>query len=309
MLSTPRGTAPRPAVVAEIVAELCGQRPARIRRMSDWSTYVYEAYVGGKRLYVRVLPEVGDSLEPEALVHHALLDLGVSVPRALAVVSVDDRVGLSVMVTSAVSGRAWRPRETPDAVLAEAGRQLARMHRLPVDGAGWITRTHGIDAIRGDYRDHADWMERELGPLCVAALASRLLDADLRAGIEGGLARSAAWLAGDPVLVHGDMGPEHVFQSRGRFTGFIDFGEIRGAPPEYDLATFMRFGAPEKMLALLRGYGAFDPAIVDAWIVVQNTTFMGRRVANAREIAPVHLDFMRAAIRHGLDGWTQRICV
>ena len=43
---------------------------------------------------------------------------------------------------------------------------------------------------------------------------------------------ATAWLA------HGDFDCSHIYVADGRYSGIIDFGEIRGANPWYDLAQF-----------------------------------------------------------------------
>ena len=40
-------------------------------------------------------------------------------------------------------------------------------------------------------------------------------------------------------LVHGDFDTSHIFHENGHFTGFIDFGEIRGCHPFFDLGTLL----------------------------------------------------------------------
>jgi aminoglycoside phosphotransferase (APT) family kinase protein len=57
---------------------------------------------------------------------------------------------------------------------------------------------------------------------------------------------------GPAVLAHGDFDPTHVFVARGRYAGVIDFGEIRGAPPLYDVAQWALYAPAEPLLA---GYG------------------------------------------------------
>lgn len=39
-------------------------------------------------------------------------------------------------------------------------------------------------------------------------------------------------------LAHGDFDTTHIYQDNGRYTGIIDFGEIRGADRWYDLGYF-----------------------------------------------------------------------
>ncbi|CAG7644276.1 phosphotransferase [Paenibacillus allorhizosphaerae] len=41
-----------------------------------------------------------------------------------------------------------------------------------------------------------------------------------------------------PRLVHGDFDDDHIFAHHGTYTGIIDFGEIQGSSPLYDLGHF-----------------------------------------------------------------------
>ena len=54
---------------------------------------------------------------------------------------------------------------------------------------------------------------------------------------------------GPAALAHGDFDPTHVYAARGRYSGIIDFGEIRGAPPLYDAAHWALQGPLEPLLA------------------------------------------------------------
>jgi len=50
---------------------------------------------------------------------------------------------------------------------------------------------------------------------------------------------AAGWAAPDAaVLAHGDFDASHIYQEDGAYSGIIDFGEIRGAEPTYDLGQF-----------------------------------------------------------------------
>jgi len=62
----------------------------------------------------------------------------------------------------------------------------------------------------------------------------------------------------EALLQHGDFDVTQIFCAGGRYTGLIDFGEIRGAEPLFDLGHFHlhdRETNPVTLLpALLRGY-------------------------------------------------------
>ncbi len=70
----------------------------------------------------------------------------------------------------------------------------------------------------------------------------------------------AAVLAGDvAVLAHGDFDASHVYTDDGRYTGMIDFGEARGAPPLYDVGHWAVHQAQlgmDVVPALMAGYAA-----------------------------------------------------
>lgn len=73
-----------------------------------------------------------------------------------------------------------------------------------------------------------------------------------------------AWLDSEQEwLAHGDFDVTPVFQEAGRYTGIIDFGEIRGADCWYDLGHFsMHDGEtlPALLLPwLLEGYQEIAP--------------------------------------------------
>ena len=65
---------------------------------------------------------------------------------------------------------------------------------------------------------------------------------------------------GAAVLAHGDFDPTHVFAARGRYTGIIDFGEIRGAPALYDVAHWALQAPVDRLLA---GYAEVTPLPAD----------------------------------------------
>ena len=233
------------------------------RTATGASTYVYRTLTSGGVRYIRLLPE-GTSFAPEVLAHRILLALGVPVPEVLGWEARNQATGLSVMVTEAMPGRSVQ--EEPPAggtgpVLMQAGRQLARLHQVPVAGFGFIDRAHG-DALRGEYPDFSSFWDAHLAA-DLEALDGYPFSARQRADIAAHLARARPLLdTPRAVLAHGDFDISHIFHQNGRLTGFIDLGEIRGCSPLFDLGTFCFADATPGRIAyehLLTGYSQVHP--------------------------------------------------
>lgn len=231
------------------------------------STYVYRVRRAGEIYYLRVLPEEGASFVPEARAHRLLRERGARVPDVVYVQDRDAALERSVMVTTEVAGRHvghCRYRENIRRVIVEAGQDLAIVNSVPVEGFGWIKRDNheagGLVAEHTTHREFAtDGLEDDLTLLTADALSPREV-ATIKDVVERHVALNDighAWLA------HGDFDATHIFQHDGRYTGIIDFGEIRGADPFYDLGHFKLHDGetlPTHVLPyLLEGYQTLRP--------------------------------------------------
>jgi Ser/Thr protein kinase RdoA (MazF antagonist) len=129
--------------------------------------------------------------------------------------------------------------EVSDATLFEAGRDLALINSVPVDGFGWIKRDG--DALRHLQAEHATYrafstehMESDLRLLRQALFSQREIEA-----VRELVCERPEWLDTDQAwLAHGDFDRTPIFQREGRYAGIIDFGEIRGTDAWYDLGHF-----------------------------------------------------------------------
>ncbi len=269
----PRGDAPDPALIQALVDRVFpgGEDTFAERVAEGVSTHVYRLRRGAETFYLRVLPEAGDSFAPEVRAHALLRARGVAVPEVVYFEHCNPALQRSVMVTTAIpggpGGRRAVGRDTRE-ILAAAGRDLAVINSLAVEGFGWIKRDHGeaarLEAEHPAYRDYVhEYMEQDL-----ALLRDRVLTPSEVALIREVLAEFDPWL--DPeqaVLAHGDFDVTHIYQRDGRYSGIIDFGEIRGGDPWYDLGHFrMHDGETLPTLALpwlLEGYAAVRPLPVD----------------------------------------------
>jgi len=231
------------------------------------STSVYRIERGAETFYCRVLPEAGASFLPEAEVHRLLRERGVKVPEVVYVARYDERLERPVMLTTAIKGypigHCPADPNVPN-ILIEAGHDLARINQIPVTGFGWITRDQPERGrLEAEYLTYRAFVAAYLDA-ALATLREHLLDADEIAAIRAILDRHDSWLdSHDAWLAHGDFDATHIYQEGGRYTGIIDFGEIRGSDRWYDLGHFrMHDGETLPMPALpwlLKGYRAVTP--------------------------------------------------
>ena len=139
--------------------------------------------------------------------------------------------------------------------VAAAGAQLAAFAELPVQGFGFLSDR--CPPARGPVATAAD----DLVAPALAALAGTaagVFDDATRARLRSLIDDRAGMLDGLPsLLAHGDLDGGHIYVDGGGYAGIIDLGEIRGAPPLYDLAHFALHERqlPEPSLAaLVEGY-------------------------------------------------------
>jgi Ser/Thr protein kinase RdoA (MazF antagonist) len=222
--------------VQTLVARHLGPGASIDRAPEGVSSQVYRIARGEGVWYLRVAEEAGLSMAPEVEVHTRLRSLGIRVPAVVAFDELAPEIGRSMMVVREVAGEALSSavdRPTAAVVLRDAGRDLARVNELPVDGFGWIRRDAGGWPLRGEEDSYAGFVRADIGEL--AALGARILSPDELRALERVL-DEAAEDPPQPRLVHGDVCPPAIFHVGSTFTGLIDFGEIRGAEWYFDLA-------------------------------------------------------------------------
>jgi aminoglycoside phosphotransferase (APT) family kinase protein len=169
-------------------------------------------------------------------------------------------------MTTAIKGRPLSQSpalsvEVREAIVAEAGRDLACISSVPVEGFGWVKRdspeTRQLQAPWPTYRAFAlAWWEADL-----AYLARSTLSRTEAAMLERLISQYDSYLNCEAsYLAHGDFDSTHMYQEAGRYTGIIDLGEIRGTDRWYDLGHFHLHNVEHLPLrleaALVRSYGA-----------------------------------------------------
>jgi Ser/Thr protein kinase RdoA (MazF antagonist) len=237
-----------------------GGTPSFARTPDGVSTQVYRVFTGTGTFYLRVAEEPGDDLRTEAELHERLRALGVRVAEVVHVEPFVAGIDRSVLITAEVPGASLAEVDDPAvaaAVAEDAGRDLALLGSLPVDGYGFVRRLGPGWPLRAEYPCHDTFVTSHLPRPWPGVLASLFRDRErdaLHDLIEVERARPPA----RAVLAHGDFDVTPIFCARGRYTGLIDLGEIRGAEPLFDLGHFLlhdRETLPVTLLpAVLRGY-------------------------------------------------------
>lgn len=329
-----RRTPPRPALVrpekppklsdAEVfqcLRRLLGDREsfAFERSTSGVSTPVYRIRRAEETMYLRIAEAVEADLGPELHVHELLLAAAAKVPPVLDYVPLDPDVGRSVALLGSIAGEAvgWSPTLSGpelDSVLRAAGEDLARVNAVTVEGWGWIRRDLGRDRLVGENSSLVDWLfsAREEDVHGCLRTVTDFVSLPEAAGV---LARLDQFVSSppEPVLAHGDFDVTHIFHVDGRYSGLIDFGEIRGAEPWYDAALFhaLHVGYPlgRRMLGAVLG-GRFgllgvdeERMLVTAWL--NRLRFVARHLRR-RGSGAVELPAIRSSLDY-LHALTARL--
>lgn len=224
------------------------------------STPIFRVGLDGQVCYLRLSETSEASLGPEAVAHEVLLSYGARVPAVIGYEPFDRMLNRSVMLTTAIPGSSLddaMPAD-PSAVLFAAGADLARIHRVPVQGFGWISRDDPLPARLS--APFAAWDG------FAADLTSRPLDGWFEPTLLAQIETLARLAPADPTqvaLAHGDFDTSHIFALHGQYTGIIDFGEIRGAEPTFDLGP-LELHAPAALPFILQGYASATPLPEDA---------------------------------------------
>lgn len=251
--------------IQEVVMKIFPQGPERLERVTKGgSTYVYRIIVAHETFYLRVLPEEGDSFSPEVNVHTQLRQMQVKVPEVIYFEHYNELLQRSVMVTTEIKGLSMSQSSTLsqveiEVILREAGRDLACLNTVRVEGFGWVRRdSPETRHLRAEWPALRTFV-LEYWEADMAYLAKHVIQHSEIALLERVLSRYDSWLDSEQgYLAHGDFDTTHIYQGNGCYTGIIDFGEIRGADSWYDLGYFhMRDGGlfPFRLLpVLVRGY-------------------------------------------------------
>lgn len=232
-------------LIEQVVAPIFPRSsPITVERVEEGiSTHVYKIRCAGEIFYLRILPEEDASFAPEVYVHQLLRDRQVKVPEVLHFEHRSEALQRSILVTTEIKGTSLSKHllaHELQAVLFEAGRDLAIINSIPVEQFGWIQRDRPVvsrlEAELPTYRAFVyEYLESDLSLLLEAQTLARSEIVAIRQIIED---VDTEFDSEQSYLAHGDFDATHIYHYQGRCTGIIDFGEIRGANALYDLGHF-----------------------------------------------------------------------
>ncbi|HZB94776.1 MAG TPA: phosphotransferase [Herpetosiphonaceae bacterium] len=244
------------ALCSRIFGPGSGLRVARVAE--GVSTYVFRVERAGEAFYLRVLPEEGASFAPEVLAHRLLRERGVHVPEVVYWEHYNPALDRSVMLTTEIKGHAIREGSEPGAlrdVLVAAGHDLALTNTIPVQHFGWVRRDRAdVVRLEGEVASLREWLLVDLDKHLALLLRHGFFPARTIARIGAIVAAFPRFFDGDQAyLAHGDFDPTHIYHDHGVYSGIIDWGEIRGTQPLYDLGHFSMDNGP-MLPYVLEGY-------------------------------------------------------
>lgn len=244
--------------------------PVTYQRTPDGvSTQVYRLLRGSETFYLRIAEEADENLETDAELHQRLRDLGVKVARIIHVEPFNTKIGRSTMITTEVPGISLAEISSPTlaaSAVEKAGADLAVLNQVPVDGFGWVQRRGRRWPLHAEHPTYTPFAISYLpspwpGPL-TSLFATPILDT-----IEDLIEHERHQPPAQALLAHGDFDITQIFCADGRYTGLIDFGEIRGTEPLFDLGHFYLHDQetiPTALLpALLTAYQRVQPLPAD----------------------------------------------
>jgi Ser/Thr protein kinase RdoA (MazF antagonist) len=249
------------AALGAIVRRVLGPGLRVARTPAGVAAQVYRVQATGRVLYVRIAEEDHENLSVDAALLEHLRAEGLHVPQVVHVEPFDQALGRSVLIMGEIPGEPLaqcRDGRAARQVARAAGRELAVLNGVPAQGFGWVQRRAPVWPLRAMSQDYAQFVAAYLpdpwpGPLAALFTASELDRLWELVASERRRKLAGAWLA------HGDFDTTPIFQVDGRYSGLIDFGEIRGTEPLFDLGHFFLHDQESTPIPLiddlLAGYG------------------------------------------------------
>jgi len=187
-----------------------------------------------------------------------MLEKGVSVPKVIQFEDANPFLGRSFMITSEIQGvRTDKDVHSSTGIIVEAGRQLALINSISVERFGWIDRSEmnvkKLSGTFGTWEEFALDLNNIHSQLSSLAKTNAITPDMVKKVITYIEANRGLISCPQAFLSHGDFDVTHIFSVNGKYSGIIDFGDIRCCSPYHDLAHFYTYSR-KQFDNLLKGF-------------------------------------------------------
>lgn len=260
-----------------LVAQSCGLRPHTVEPLGQGVASVAWLIVATTARYVLRYMPAESVRQVTYLSEFAILSrlhrAGCAVPEALH--SSFDDGAISVPGWKAwtllreVPGRAVSESQITGQLVGDMASFLRTMHEIHVAGYGPLQQHRS--SIEGSESDPlegvlARWRSARVWPFDGTSLSTSTLSfaaPQLVPHLERHRRKMEQAIYAEPaVLLHSDLHGEHVFRSRERLSGVIDFGGAFVGVPAWEFAAIAVFFGWESATAIIRSYTTDRPALV-----------------------------------------------
>jgi hypothetical protein len=233
-----------------------------------------------------VAENADDDLRIDAEIHRRLRALSTRMPEVVHVEASDEALERSVLIMTEIPGTPLTQVgdfEVARHVAEKAGADASRFRKIAVKGFGWVRRNDPPETLRTELEDYASFTVSYMPttPTKRFALLGSLFAPDKLDRIEEIIDVESGRDVPIGALAHGDLDVTQIFCAESHYTGLIDFSELRGTEPEFDLGHFLLHDCETLAQPLfddfLHGYVAESGFEVDKDTVRRSAVLSGLR--------------------------------
>jgi fructosamine-3-kinase len=231
------------------------------------ATNVYKVKNKGNTYYLRITPYENQSYQPEVIAHQEILTKGAKIPEIIYhrnhCPEINNR---SFMIIKEIGGKPvsshnnWQELKQ---VFIKAGRDIAKVNTISVDGFGWIERKEkDINKLKAHSDNYPHYILKNYDSKIKVLMKSEKIKKKEAKQLREMKRKFLKYLDYDQAyLSHGDFDVTHIYCDQNGYTGIIDFSDICGTSPYIDLAHFKFFSHPTDIVFpwLLKGYEEIIP--------------------------------------------------
>ncbi len=223
------------------------------------SSLVYKILADGEVYYFRIRSTKYEDIEPESYLYKVLSKHGVKVPKIIYSCNDFELFGAPFMIVSAIKGYPLYKESHSTVinnVLKESSRYLFDINQFPTKGFG-VIKSLDKTALIGSFKTYSEFVldkiESKLSTFEKNNLVSLKKVKKLNKWIENEQFYNDYTSA---HLAHGDFALSHIYVHKGRFSGFIDFSDIRASNTFHDLAHFYLYESNSYSKILIDSYSS-----------------------------------------------------